>query len=342
MLQKRDTWVDVIKIYACILVLSGHLFQGLVTADIIAGNSLYEWFNTTIYYFHVPLFFICSGFLHQKYSTIRTISQWKTSFAKKAVSLGIPYFVFSLATYALKVVFSGSVNSEVDGLFKTLFFKPLSPYWYLYVLIIIFFFAFTFKCKGEVALALVAAVTMKVVAYIPQFDIYILKVFCDNALWFVLGMLICYCDLPSKFRKINAIGAVIGTILFVGLSVIVYDLDSLYGVVPFAMGMLGCLSTLMVVIKFEKSFSESRVVSFAAKYTFPVFLMHTIFAAGFRSAMLKVGVSSSILHIIVGIIVSVVLPVIVAVVMSKFKWMEFFLYPNKIIKIGGRGDSKSA
>ena len=188
---------------------------------------------------------------------------------------------------------------------------------------------------------MILAVALKVVAYIPGFDIYLLKVFFDNAIWFVLGMVICFYDVPSKLRKIHAVWAVTGVILFAGLSVLVYDIDSFYGVVPFAMGLLGCISTVLFAIKFEKSFSERRAVSFAAKYTFPVFLMHTIFAAGFRSVLLKVGVSNSIVHIVIGIIASIVLPVIVAAVMSKFKWMEFFLYPNKIIKIGGRGDSKT-
>ena len=63
MAKKRDYWVDNVKVLACILVVLGHFFQSMVKADIIADNSLYQWFNTTIYYFHVPLFFICSGYL---------------------------------------------------------------------------------------------------------------------------------------------------------------------------------------------------------------------------------------------------------------------------------------
>ena len=40
----------------------------MTKADILPKSDLYKWFNTTIYYFHVPLFFICSGYLYQKYS----------------------------------------------------------------------------------------------------------------------------------------------------------------------------------------------------------------------------------------------------------------------------------
>ena len=68
--KTREKWVDDIKVIACILVVLGHFFQSMTKASIMPENDLYKWFNTTIYYFHVPLFFICSGYLYQKYSKV--------------------------------------------------------------------------------------------------------------------------------------------------------------------------------------------------------------------------------------------------------------------------------
>lgn len=65
--RTREKWVDDVKVIACILVVLGHFFQSMTKANILPENNLYGWFNTTIYYFHVPLFFICSGYLYQKY-----------------------------------------------------------------------------------------------------------------------------------------------------------------------------------------------------------------------------------------------------------------------------------
>ena len=53
----------------------------MTKANILPENDLYMWFNTTIYYFHVPLFFICSGYLYQKYSKVNSVGSW----CKKAV-----------------------------------------------------------------------------------------------------------------------------------------------------------------------------------------------------------------------------------------------------------------
>ena len=62
--------MDDVKVIACILVVVGHFFQSMVKASILPDSGLYEWFITTVYYFHVPLFFICSGYLYQKYSKV--------------------------------------------------------------------------------------------------------------------------------------------------------------------------------------------------------------------------------------------------------------------------------
>ena len=84
--KTREKWVDDIKVIACILVVLGHFFQSMTKASIMPENDLYKWFNTTIYYFHVPLFFICSGYLYQKYSKVNSSGRWRRNVAKKNVS----------------------------------------------------------------------------------------------------------------------------------------------------------------------------------------------------------------------------------------------------------------
>ncbi len=114
--RTREKWVDDVKVIACILVVLGHFFQSMTKANILPENDLYKWFNTTIYYFHVPLFFICSGYLYQKYSRVNSVSSWRKNVAKKALALGVPYATFTTATWVLKKVFSSSVNDQIGGL----------------------------------------------------------------------------------------------------------------------------------------------------------------------------------------------------------------------------------
>jgi putative acyltransferase len=64
----------------------------------------------------------------------------------------------------------------------------------------------------------------------------------------------------------------------------------------------------------------------------PIFLMHTLFAAPTRAVLLKVGVTNAAAHVVLGLGISFVGPIVAAWVMKKTKYLEFFLYPNKVIK----------
>lgn len=82
MAKTRELWVDNVKIIACVLVTLGHFFQSMLSADIMQSNDVYEWFNQTIYMFHVPLFFLCSGYLYQKHTKIKNIVSWRNNVIK--------------------------------------------------------------------------------------------------------------------------------------------------------------------------------------------------------------------------------------------------------------------
>lgn len=159
--RTREKWVDDVKVIACILVVLGHFFQSMTKANILSENDLYEWFNTTIYYFHVPLFFICSGYLYQKYSEVNSIGSWCKNVAKKALALGVPYVTFSTATWLLKMVFADSVNKQADGLFSTLVVNPSAPYWYLYALLFIFLVTPTLSSMKVASVVLMIALVAK-------------------------------------------------------------------------------------------------------------------------------------------------------------------------------------
>ena len=64
----------------------------------------------------------------------------------------------------------------------------------------------------------------------------------------------------------------------------------------------------------------------------PVYLMHTIFAAGLRSVLLKIGITNGAVHIVLGIAVSFIGPIVAIEIMKRLK-LDIFVYPAKYIKI---------
>lgn len=323
--RTREKWVDDVKVIACILVVLGHFFQSMTKANILPENDLYKWFNMTIYYFHVPLFFICSGYLYQKYSKVNDFTSWKKNVAKKALALGVPYVTFTTATWILKKVFSGNVNDQIGGLGDTLLLYPTAPYWYLYALFFIFLVTPTFSTMKTAVIGLIVAVVTKALVLTGGggTGIYAVSTVLANEIWFVLGMSICAFDLRLKGKKRQ--GTIMG-ILFLGLSVAVYMADVQNLEVSFVLGLIACAAVILLAVDFEEK--SGKAMRFFAKYTMPIFLMHTLFAAALRSVLLKVGIANAVVHVLIGLGISFAGPIMAAWIMKKTKWLEFFLYPR--------------
>lgn len=326
--KTREKWVDDVKVIACILVVLGHFFQSMTKANILPENDLYGWFNTTIYYFHVPLFFICSGYLYQKYSRVNSVSSWYKNVAKKALALGVPYATFTTATWVLKKLFSSSVNDQIGGLWDTLFLHPTAPYWYLYALFFIFLVSPTFNSVKAAAVGVVVALAAKsLILTGGGYSVYAVSTVLSNEIWFVFGMSICAFNVQLKGRKVQ--GMICG-VLFIILSIMVYTAEISSSAVSFVMGLLACVAVIMMVAGFEEKFG--RGMEFIAKYTMPIFLMHTLFAAPLRSVLMKVGIENAVVHVVLGLGISFAGPITAAWIMKKTKWLEFFLYPVDYIK----------
>lgn len=331
--RKRDVWVDRVKTIACILVVLGHFFQSMVTAGLMGDTALYHWFNRSIYYFHVPLFFICSGFLYQKYSRVDSLTAWKYHVAKKAIAFGIPYFVFSLATWILKNVFSGSVNSQTEGLFRSLFVNPISPYWYLYALFFLFLLIPTFRGARDAATAMVAALVLKIAnIFIGTIPVYAVDTVMQNALWFVLGMNVAVFGWDWKVPVGRSAAAGAGLLIVFLAASVFLTVES--GMVSLGMGLLGCAMVMVPMIGCTK---ERILLDDFSKFTMPVFLMHTIFAAGLRSVLFQVGIENRWVHIFAGLAIGFMGPIVAIEIMKRIK-LDVLVYPGRYIKIKTQRD----
>lgn len=335
--KSREIWIDNIKVVACILVVLGHFFQSMTKSSLMPYNDLYQWFIQTIYYFHVPLFFICSGYLYQQYSIVNSFTTWRQNIFKKGLALGIPYFTFSVLTWGFKYVGAGSINDESHiSLLNALFVSPQSPYWFLYTLFFIFLITPTFNKRIVTIVWLVIAVLFKILACFGlTFGPVLISYILTNEIWFVLGICISKISFEKTIQK-NKLKwlctGVVGFFLFFLLSTIVYQAKVSLLVVDFLLGLLACLSVFIIFAAIFGNSCHNKVWGVISGFTMPIFLMHTLFAAPVRVILLKLGITNLFVHVICGLLITFIGPIFVAFLFSKVKWLEFFLYPNKVIK----------
>lgn len=151
-------------------------------------------------------------------------------------------------------------------------------------------------------------------------------------------------ELKDYIAKKKSMASLIAGVGFVALSVLVYKLGIQHSFISFLLGLLACASIVMLMIRIYKDRKQMAFFGVLAKYTMPIFVMHTLFAAPLRVVLLKIGISNAAVHVVLGILISFIGPMITAWIMKKSKWLEFFLYPGKFMKIkgkrGGRDDRR--
>lgn len=328
----RIDWLDKIKALACVLVVLGHFIMSMDASSILPYNAVTEWFKETVYLFHVQLFFVCSGFLYV--FTVKQKNNYKFGpfILKKLIALGIPYFTFSTVTVLMKMLAGDAVNTKSNGLLYTLFVEPTAPYWYLYVLFFLFLIIPPLKSKKSVSIAFIISLVLKIVAVtdilsdvsLPYFVTGVMK----NSVWFVLGMSAAVWEYTPN-KKLLPFGAV-GLVAFTALSIITYYFSVDSNAVSFVLGIIA-VSSIFILFSCSE-LPTGKITKFLIKYNLPIFLMHTIFAAGIRIVLAKIGLNAWYIQIPAGLIATFIGPAIAAFIMEKTKFLKIFIYPTKLIK----------
>ena len=331
--KTRYEWVDSVKFACCVLVVLGHTFMGIAEAEIMEKGTVYNLLIQSVYTFHVPLFFVCSGFLYQKSGRVHSLNSWGKNVADKLLNLGVPYITFTVITVILKTVFSESVNNAAGDLLNTIFISPVAPYWYLYALFFMFVFIPCSNNKKQAAVLLTASVAARAVylilacnsVYIP-YPIYSTL---GRMIWFALGIFLAFniIDLKAVYSKITM------AVFFAGaIALSIYYYRELNGdlIIQTIIGVPFVVAILVLSQNLRISFIEKLSFKFSA-YFMPIYVMHTIFSAGVRILLLRLGVQSPIIHIICGLIAGFIIPIAVYEIAKKIPPLLFFIYPKKAI-----------
>ena len=323
--MERNVLVDRLKGYACFLVLFGHVIMGIR----LAGIDIPEFFWGTekfIWSFHVALFLFLSGVVY------KACGEWKSKKTKsgfilyKLYTLGIPYIAFSVV-YILINSLVGEANtgfaaSDIFYIWKT----PVAQYWYLYALFFLFciwtFFSGIIK-NWHITLIVV------LIGYLaPLFGISLgsLDVVFYSALAFGVGTFVNFKNLTKLPDRAKWL--IVLTHIAVGVVLVLLDIIE----APFIkelMILFGIYSSIMFISIIQNLKLISHFLDFLSKYSFQIYLLHTIFTAGIRIILLRMNIAQWWIHVILGTVCGLVFSVLAALIAKKVKFLNFFFFPAK-------------
>lgn len=330
--NKRIEWVDYLKAFACFLVVLGHLIQSLQKANIDSYTNITSFVNWFIYLFHMPLFMCMSGFLYCKTKKEFTWKSYKEFEIKKIINLLIPYITFYLVFIGINMIFASSVNNArgIEDLIGILN-NPMPPFWFLYALASIFLIIPIIEkiFKNNRKIVFIFLIGLKVLSIFLKTKIYFIDSIMAHSIYFYFGAFI---NEKCKIEKNRVINSIL-VIIYIIMSIIYYRhkekcIDFFIALI----NIIFALSGIWICINIFRTNKSSKILDTFKKYTFQIYLTHTIFAAGIRIVLLKVGVSSYFMQFVIGLIVSIYVPVIMSIISKKFKYTEIFFYPIKTIK----------
>ena len=326
--MERNVLVDRLKGYACFLVLLGHVIRGIQTGGIDIPPC-FESIELFIWSFHVALFLFLSGVVY------RLTGEWKNYKTKgafilhKLIGLGIPYITFSIIYITINSMVSG-VNTrssimDILWIWKT----PVAQYWYLYALFFLF-------CIWTLLSGILKNWQITVFALIVGYGVPLLgaslgsfEVVFYSSLAFGMGTIV-------NFQKLTQINpwlkaGIVLMHLAAGAMSIGWGIIASPIIKEFML-LLGIYASILLISVIQRCKPFAKFLDFMIRYSFQIYLLHTIFTAETRVLLLRLGITQWWIHVPAGIVCGLTFPVLIAIVANKIRILKFFFFPTKAFR----------
>ena len=327
--MERNILVDRLKGYACFLVLFGHVIMGIR----LAGVNIPDFFGGMekfIWSFHVALFLFLSGVVY------KVTGEWESKKTKwnfilyKLYNLSIPYIAFSVIYILINSLVgeanTGFVPSDILNIWKT----PVAQYWFLYALF--FLFCIWTAFSGILKNCQITIIVVLIGYLAPIFGIPLgsLDVVFYSALAFGIGTFVDF----KSLANLSTWAKCLIVILHILTGIVFILLNKIEA--PFIkeiMILFGIYSSIMLISILQNCKAIAYLLDFINKYSFQIYLLHTIFTAGIRIILIRLNVTSWWVHILLGTIFGFLFSVLSAKIAKKVKCLNFFFFPSKVLSI---------
>lgn len=333
MKKNRIYWADNLKGLLIILVVFGHVITNYTSVDEV---PFWGRVCDAIYAFHMPAFFIVSGYLYCYSSRNKIIN--RLFVYKKIISFGVPIIVFSTLYWFVKYVASqisgASIIKNPYSLrdLMLMFLNPIGEYWFLYTLLLITLIEVLIgKIKIHPRLQFVVWFLLLVaVNYIPQDYLYFWQSFLPRILkygiYFFVGKTI-----YQGYEKLAKPYFIIGvSIIAISSWVGWFFVDGFLNFVATRF-VLSCATTVVLIIILHKC--GGTMLGKLGQDSMIIYLLHPYFIVVCKLVLLRFISEQHGLYFVLSTVLSIVFCYIAMFVISKIKYMDFIYKPTKYIKL---------
>ena len=340
MTKNRINWIDFGKGFAIFLVVIGHVFTGLFDSGKFTSDA--KWLSIVIafiYIFHIPVFFALSGYF---FKSVENFKEYYYYMKKKTIVLGLPYIFYSIIHYVLQKIAGGSVRVPTT-LFNliNIYKEPLGVVWYLYTLWALYlvygFLSIFIKNKNYLFMI---SILGYIITLVYMSEIFFIKKVLAWGVIFMLGSVLKTVKFNDiRFRNIILLGITFN-IVYIYMMYILFNVDGKiitdYNYPRWwIIGYTGnVILSFIIFPKIEKI--SQNIFRYFSKYgeiSIGILIFHSPICSMIRILMLKMGIGSVFLHIVIGIVLGWYLSILTTDVLKKIPLLNIILLPQRYIKL---------
>jgi fucose 4-O-acetylase-like acetyltransferase len=327
-LRKRIIWIDATRGLAILLVVFGHVWRGIFNAGLIGNAQLYQVIDQFIYLFHMPVFFLLSGYVF-----LNTAWHGPITFLKsRVVNILWPAVLWFYLFIGMKVFTNDMVNKPVSaGDLLTWPHFDGTYLWFLWALFLIHLASIILLLSPRrfvpilIPLGIIIAILLRYGRYfdIPPFLIAALT----YLPFFLIGAgASIFSGKQKAISRANTM--VIGCIGFIVFCFAQYSV--LQGIlVPSSKTLIqlaAAVGFIYMVITVSVLFANKKLVDLIVimgQASMAIYLAHVFFTAGMRIVVQQFGFTNLWLHITLGTVAGVVGPLLILEFAKRFKIRRF-------------------
>lgn len=331
--QEHLDWVDRARGVGIILVVFGHVADGVYRAGIAFPPATFRLLYDTIYSFHMPLFFLLAGLFFLPSWTRRGTALLIRS---KLDTILYPYILWSLVQGSIEVAASQYTNHHTSMIsVLSLLWNPRQQFWFLYVL----FIEFMLGClvcallprRWHFVVVILAATAFVLRSSGPHVGPpYYLAA---ESVFFFCGLL-----LGERLQSPSPKPPATVTLMLTAAGFVLAQIAAaLYrSGLPSPLQGLMDLAVALISIAFVITFSKvpmgalTRGLALLGQQSLAIYLLHTIFASSARIVLMKfMGIYRLDAHLIVGLAAGLLIPLLCARLVQRFHIEGVFSMPAK-------------
>lgn len=327
----REVWLDGLKGFGILLVILGHVLSGYLDAWTFpeAFFSFYP-VRTWIYSFHMPLFFLISGYTF-------TLAYWRDGklrrdrFFRQLGNLLWVYVLFVLLQWCVKQAVPDMVNEAYDlEDLRRMFLEPLGNFWYIYVLFVIYVIAALTrlpKWPGYWLLLPGAAAVIAADLHLDWTELTLYRIL-YHFFFFTLGSMLQRRRELLQSPKLAGIAAMCYSMA--AYFYFIWYVRRFYANWRLLIAVATCYLLLWLFRRYPR-ISGNRYLQLCGKHCLELYLLHTFFTAGFRNLLPLLGVTAPWLSVFLNFLLSANLCLGIALLVSRFRWGGLIFRPASMI-----------